>query len=456
VYNTVAVELAGKPAVALVHHGFMIDAGSALSGQGISGLRIISETIPCESSVMDQVEAGVARIMDDIIAGLTKPLSEEERAPRAKEIEKPPRVVFKGDLKEVTQFFYRRGWSDGLPIVPPTEEEVAEMLTGTDLPPDHVVTKIIPRMGKATVEKIAINAVMAGALPTSMPLLIAAAQAIMDPRGRFGIWEVSTGSWAPCLMVNGPIRRDLNLNVSTGMLSPGNVANATIGRAIGLMVKNIGGARAGIEDMGVMGNPMKYSMVIAENEEESPWEPLHVQQGFKKEDSAVTVFFPNTNYQMMAYGSDDRGILSTIIHNLGPGRRDGNTCVLLIPEHAKILADSGWTKKDITSFITRNAHVTYSHHPNYWGSFVTEDTKLAPLHPYDPILLIPSPDRIRIVVAGGPGNFVALVRGSAGDYKGSGSTSEWAEFVPWKVELPAKWDQLVSKYKNLTAKHVRY
>jgi hypothetical protein len=434
----------------------MIDAGSALSGQEVPGLRIVSETIPCEASVMEQVEAGVAGAMDYIIAALTRPLSPEESSPKAKEVEKPSRIVFKGDLKEVNQFFYRRGWSDGLPIVPPTEEEVTEMLTGTDLPPDHVVTKIIPRLGKATVEKIAINAVMAGALPTYMPLLIAAVKAIMDPRGRFGIWEVSTGSWAPCLIVSGPIRRDLNMNVGTGMLSPGNRANATIGRAMALIIKNIGGARPGIEDMGVMGNLMKYSMVIAENEEESPWEPLHVQQGFKKEENVVTVFFPNSNYQMMAYGSDDRGILSTIIYNLGPGRRDGNTCVLLIPEHAKILADRGWKKKDVASFISRNAHVMYSHHPNYWGSFVTEDTKLAPLQPHDPMLLIPSPERLRIVVAGGPGNFISLVRGSAGDYKGIGTASEWAEFVPQKAELPANWDKVTAKYKSLMPKYMMY
>ena len=153
---------------------------------------------------------------------------------------------------------------------------------------------MVPRLGKATVEKIAINAVMAGALPTYMPVLIASVQALWTPDGT-PCATVSTGSWAPFWIINGPIRKDLHINSGSGALSPGDMANATIGRAMGLITKNIGGIRKGIEDMGFLGNPGKYSMVMAENEEESPWEPLHVEQGFKKEDSAITVFFPNSS-----------------------------------------------------------------------------------------------------------------------------------------------------------------
>jgi hypothetical protein len=416
-------------------------------------IRSVALTVPCECSVMEQIEAGLdpAKI-DEITVALTKPLTTEEKSP-TKDEEKPPRIVFKGNLEEVDQFFYRRGWTDGLPIVPPTEEAVAEMLTGTDLAPDHVVEKIIPRLGKATVEKIAINAVMGGALPTYMPLLIAGVQAVMDPRAFFGTYQVSTGSWSPYLIVNGSIRKDLNINSSTGMMSPGNRANAAIGRAMGLIIKNIGGARPGIEDMGVMGNPMKYSAVIAENEEESPWEPLHVQQGFKKDDSTVTVFIPDSYYQMMAYASDDTGILNTIAYNLGPGRRDGNTCVLLIPAHANILASSGWTKEDITTYVSTHAYVPFSHHPYYYGSFAGGATKkFMPMNPHDNILIIPNPDRLRIVVAGGPGNFVAIVRGSAI----FDSSIGWTTFVTKKVELPANWDKLVKKYKNLVPTYIKY
>ena len=166
-------------------------------------------------------------------------------------------------------------------------------MKGTDLPPDHMVAKLIPRMGKATVKKIAVNAVMAGALPIHMPVLIAAVQALSDPKTRFDTFEVSTGSWSPFFIINGPMRKDVHINCSSGALSPGNMANSAIGRAVGLIVKNIGGARKGIEDMGTIGNPGKYSLVLGENEEESPWDPLHVDRGYKKDDNTVTVFFPN-------------------------------------------------------------------------------------------------------------------------------------------------------------------
>ena len=306
-YNVVAIEDFGTPAVVLVNRGFLNDAHSAASGKGLPGVRVIPEMVACEATVASNIESGVDAVMDQIMEGLTKPLTLEEKTPK-KQVEQLSRTVFKGTLQEVNRFFYQRGWGDGLPIIPPTEEAVAEMLTGTDLAPDHLVTKIIPRMGKATVEKIAVNAVMAGALPTYMPVLIAAVQALMDPKARFDIFEVSTGSWAPFFAINGPIRNDININCSSGSLSPGNIANAAIGRAMALVVKNVGGARKAVEDMGVIGNPGKYSLVIGENEEESPWEPLHVDRGFNKDESTLTTFLPNTFTQTIPRETNARGI----------------------------------------------------------------------------------------------------------------------------------------------------
>ncbi|MEJ2109736.1 MAG: hypothetical protein P8Z37_07470 [Acidobacteriota bacterium] len=295
----------------LANHGFVADAQSAASSKGMPGIRIVGESVACESTVKSEIEVGIEAAMKDVIDGLTKPLTREEKSP-TQQTGKTPRVAFKGNLQEVNQFYYRKGWTDGLPIIPPTEEAVAEMLTGTDLPPDHIVAEIIPRKGKATIEKIAINAVMAGALPTHMPVLIATVQALDDPKTRFDTFEVSTGSWAPFLAINGPVRRDIDVNCSSGALSPGDIANAAIGRAVGLIVKNIGGARKAIEDMGVIGNPGKYSLVIGEHEEESPWEPLSVERGFDKDDSTVTVFFPNTFIQAVPIGTDAKGILDTL------------------------------------------------------------------------------------------------------------------------------------------------
>ncbi|OFZ87992.1 MAG: hypothetical protein A2V78_04775 [Betaproteobacteria bacterium RBG_16_64_18] len=157
----------------LANEGFVTDGRSASSNKGMPVVRIVPQTVPCECSVKEDAEAGIGQVMAQILDALASPLTAEEASPKKKESEPLSRIVFKGDLGEFNRFFYKRGWGDGLPLLPPTEEAVREMLTGTDLPSDHVVGKIEPRYGKATVEKIAVNAVMAGALPTYMPILIA-------------------------------------------------------------------------------------------------------------------------------------------------------------------------------------------------------------------------------------------------------------------------------------------
>jgi hypothetical protein len=449
VYCAISTEERNVPTVTLVNTGFASDAQSAASGKGMSALRTVATTVPCESSVMDDIESGVNGAMEAIIAALTRPLSAEEKSPKPKEKENLGRIVFKGNLADINKFFYVRGWGDGLPLIPPTEAAVEEMLTGTDLPRDHMVAKIIPRMGKATIEKIAINAVMAGALPTYMPVLIAGVQALMEPMAGFGTFQVSTGSWAPFYVLNGPVRNDLNINNSTGALSPGNIANSAIGRAMALIVKNIGGARKGIEDMGVIGNPGKYSLVIAENEEESPWQPLQTEFGFGKDDNVITVSFPNSFTQLWPYGSDDEGILRALVYNLV--RSQG--CTLIItPPHARTLAGHGWTKDDIRAFISQYARMPAYRHPQFWGTsnplggaFLHKDR--IPMRETDEVQVFRDPGAIRIIVGGGAGAFVGVLSG--GGVVPGGVTSK-------KINLPVNWNKLVAKYKNMVPTYVKY
>jgi hypothetical protein len=405
--------------VLLANQGFLNDVHSAASGKGMPGVRALGTTILCESTDAENIRNGIDEVLDDIIGALTNPLTEEEKSPKVK-TETEPKIAFKGTYDQVNQFFYRKGWGDGLPITPPSQARVDEMMKGTDLPPDHVVTKLIPRMGKATVEKIAINAVMAGALPTHMPVLIAAVDALSDPKTRFDTFEVSTGSWAPLLIINGPIRNDIHVNCSSGMMSPGNIANAAIGRALGLIVKNIGGARKGIEDMGTLGDALKYTLVIGENEENSPWEPLHVEFGYKKDSSTVTVMFPNRYTQTIPAQTTAEGIATTLA-GMNPGAL---STLIVIPDHANRFFSEGWTKQKVKDFIKENSRRRDSRR---FGQLKDED--------------------FAIVVAGGPGVWMGLLSsaGGFGNY-----------FVTREIKLPENWESLKAKYGTMVPNYVRY
>ena len=434
----------------LANEGFVNDGRSASSSKGMPSVKVVAEPVPCECSEQDVADSGIRSVMPNIIDALSRALSAEEVSPQPKEKEKPSRFAFRGQLDEVTRFFYKRGWGDGLPIVPPTQAAIAEMLTGTDLPADHVLGKLVPRSGYATVEKIAVNAVMAGALPIHLPIILACVEAALDEDSRFSTYNVSTGSWAPFWAVNGPIRKEVNVNSGSGALSPGDIANAVIGRAMGLVIKNIGGARKAIEDMGVLGNPGKYSSVLAENEEASPWDPLHVDNSARldlgRESSAVTLFFPNCYSQILPYGSHAQGILNGLIYNLQPGR-GGMTMFVLTPTHANILARAGWTKQKVKNFIAEYGRVpAHRHRAWYDDSMAYGRPFMTPFNPEDSMSIITSPDLIEIVVAGGSGAFMGILCSSANN----------DHFVHKKITLPKNWSKLVARYKAWVPAYERY
>jgi hypothetical protein len=212
-------------------------------------------------------------------------------------------------------------------------------------------------------------------------------------------------------------------------LSPGNIANSAIGRAVGLIVKNIGGARKAIEDMGVIGNPGKYSLVIGEDEENSPWEPLSVERGFTKEDNTVTVFFPNSFTQTVPGGTDAKGILNTLV-TMGT---TSMSSVILIPSWAKVLAAEGYTKQKVKAYIAENSK------PVVVAGF--EDM-------VDPAGKMDT-ENLMILVAGGPGSFIGLLKSVGPRFFNNG-------LVTKKIVLPKNWDKLVAKYGNLVPVYERY
>jgi hypothetical protein len=447
VYDAVAIEDHHKPVVVLVNQGFANDAESASRAKGMPGIRIVPTKVPCEGTIMEDIEAGVYEAWDRIISDLVKPLSSEEKNPSPPNTEKPGRIIFKGNLEEINRFFYRRGWTDGLPIIPPTEEAVKEMLTGTDLPADHFLGKLPSRFGKATVEKIAINAVMAGALPTYFPVILAGAINLLESEkgfNGFGTFGFSTGSWAPFWIVNGPIRNQIFVNNSSGAFSPGNMANAAIGRALGLLVKNIGGVRKGIEDMGVMGNPMKYTMVIAENEEESPWDPLHVELGYRKEDSTICLSFPQSFLQHVPAQTTAAGIITSIINNMPRAMR---YTTVVNPTYAKTLAREGFDKDKIKKYIAANKLLPASQAMRANLVIPNPETQKSAQDESAMVPAIADYRFVRIIVGGGPGAFIVNIFGG-------GPTPGKKEIQ--KIELPKNWDALVVRYKNMVPLHAKY
>jgi hypothetical protein len=255
------------------------------------------------------------------------------------------------------EVLYARGVTDGLPVVTPTAPRVRAAVEASGRPGDDLVALVAPRLGRGTVEKIAVNAVMAGCRPEYMPAVIAAVEAICDPG--FALVGVSgtTDAVAPLLILNGPVRAALDVNSGAGVFGPGWRANATIGRAVRLVWQNIGGAAAGGISMSTFSQTGRYAYCIAENEDESPWEPLHVEHGFAAAESTVGAIAAEAP-QVVAntQGRTAREILGTVARSGRVIASDahaglGDTVLVIGPEHARTIAADGWSKADVRQFV---------------------------------------------------------------------------------------------------------
>jgi len=307
---------------------------------------------------------------------------------------------------------FEKGWTDGLPVVPPTEPAVRAMLDAARLAPDAQIAYIRDRAMAVTAEKVAINAVMAGCKPEYMPVVVAAVEGIGDPRWGYHGPGTSTGGAAVLLIVNGPIARELDVNAGDNLFGPGWRANLTIGRALRLVMRNVCGSMPGLLDRGTVGHPGKLSYVIAENEAESPWTPLHVERGFRPEQSTVTVMAaegPHQFYNQLS--STAEGILTTLADNM---RVSGNVmgqphyALVLAGEHMRTIAADGWDKKRIRQFVwenTQNSHAHLKRTNRMTGTIEPGDEqKMRPL--------VASPDDILVVAAGGrAGAFSCFIPG---------------------------------------------
>lgn len=283
---TVNLEKKGIPGVFIVDEPFRADVQVTCEKEGMSALRRVVVPHPCG----DVDDAQLPIYMRQLVDALTRPLTDAERRPLARTARGESRIAFRGTLDEINRFFDRRGWSDGLPIVPATESAVEHMLAGTSHARDEVVSEnVYPESLVATVEKIATVGVMAGCEPACMPLLLAIVEAL-DAEW-YSSTVRSTSSFSLAVLVNGPIAKSIGMNAGTNALGSGtgNRANATIGRFLRLALICLGGSRTGVSDLSSIGNPSKYSFAFAENEADSPWAPYHVSAGYRAEESVVTL-----------------------------------------------------------------------------------------------------------------------------------------------------------------------
>jgi hypothetical protein len=274
------------------------------------------------------------------------------------------------DFAEALELCYAKGWTDGLPVVPPTPERVQAMLAAARLDPEHQVTYIAHRAVSVTAEKVAINAVMAGCRPEYMPVVVAAVEGIGDPAWSYHGPGTSTAGAGVLIVVNGPIARELDVNAGDNLFGPGWRANLTIGRAVRLIMRNVCGSRPGTLDRGTLGHPGRLSYVIAENGAESPWPPLHVERGFRADQSAVTVIAaegPRQFYNQLSNTAE--GVLTTLADDMrisGTGIGQPQYAVVLAGEHMRTIAADGWSKAQIREFLfarTQNslAHLKRTH-----------------------------------------------------------------------------------------------
>jgi len=308
----------------------------------------------------------------------------------------------------INSLYQERGWTDGLPIVPPTDRDVKEFLRWTDRDPLDVVAVLPPRQGEATIERIAVNAVMAGCKPEYMPVIITAIEALSDPAFNLDSIQATTHPVAPIMVVNGPIARELAINSGYNAFGQGFRANMTIGRAVRLLLMNVGGGLPGTGDRATQGSPAKIAYCVAENEAESPWDPLHVEHGFPLDASTVTVIGCEGPHNIQDhYSYTGLSVLKIIAGAMGQAGSNnllanGQPLLCLGPEHAATIARDGYSKQQVKEFVFEHARFPLGRLGEEYRVLNVE--KRGAVDSPDTMLpIIKSPDALSVIVVGGAG-----------------------------------------------------
>jgi hypothetical protein len=410
-----ALEEGGVPSVAIHTHVFARLARASALANGMPRTRQAFVPQPVVDRTPAQLRAYIEGIdpvskrsfMHEVIEGLTGALSAADLTGVSFE-RSTPRLLAPDSEENLQRLFIENRWTDFLPIVLPTEERVAQMLKGTSHPPDKVVGRLRParfrELWEFTVEKVAVNAVMAGARPDYFPVILALAASGQTARAS------STTSFATISVVNGPIRNEIGMDAGIGALGPYNHANATIGRAFGLLSQNLqGGSVPGESYMGSLGNWYAYTAVFPENEERSPWEPLHVQHGFKPTDSTVSVFFGGW-YTQGGYGPRETW-KEKFVRCLTATEHYNPPLIVVDPIVARGFVELGFdTQQKLIAWCAENARLPAREYwDNQWIQTLVHPLAVAGVEPFatrlkakpDELVQMFQPDDINIVVAGG-------------------------------------------------------
>lgn len=321
------------------------------------------------------------------------------------------------DYEQLNELFYQRGWSDGLPVMPPSLKRVEAMLAYCDRPWEQSLGALAPCWGEATPWRLAANAVMAGCEPRYFPLVMLAVEAMCrEPFNLYGV-QTTTHLCAPLVIVNGPIARELDINAGHNAFGPGWRSNATIGRAIRLALLNIGGALPGTGDMATFGSPAKFSYCVAENEAASPWEPLHVERGFPAQASTVTVVGAEAPHNVNDHESiSAEGVLKMIAGTVATtGTNDvayaGEPVIAFSPEHAAAVA-ARYSKAQAKQFLWEHARLPlerFSEENIERRLRVKFPERLGNAGPATPVPVVQRPEDFVFIVVGGAGKHTAFI-----------------------------------------------
>ena len=363
VADAVELERRGIPTVTVFSTAFANAAKAQAAGRGLLDLPLVRIPHPMHTAPSQLVKERALAAADLVVAQLTGSGAPEAgvAAAKADANRKTP-----ASIDDDQELFYARGWTDGLPVVGPTHEKVRQMLAATERDAQEIVGSIPPRWRSGTVERIAVNAVLAGCRPEYFPVVLAAVEALLDEECQLYGIQTATNTTAPLIIVNGPIAEELDINARGNVFGSGWRANATIGRAVQLVFRNIGGDIAGETDMATHGQAGKFTACIAEAEKDSPWTPFHVDAGFSPGDSTVTVIGASAPHNVFTYGCETGqeildhliGAMTALGHNniifpTGP-------MLVISPEHAGTLARDGIGKKTIQRAVFERARVPLS------------------------------------------------------------------------------------------------